>query len=113
LQLPGGRHRGEVLAHQRGLLGEYRISAAHELPTTQSRVEQLDEPITVFSYSKVYVPFSKHFRIDMDEAKLLLIIFLHRAYEISPGKVDFFYDNDDENNQIPGDELSDIKIGPK
>lgn len=76
-------------------------------------VEQLKEPIAVFSYSKVYVPFSKHFHIDMDEAKLLLVIFLHRAYEISPGKIDFFYDNDDENNQIPGDELSDIKIGPR
>lgn len=76
-------------------------------------VEQRKEPIAVFSYSRVYVPFSKHFHIDMDEVKLLLVIFLHRAYEISPGKVDFFYDNDDENNQIPGDELSDIKIGPK
>lgn len=76
-------------------------------------VEQRKEPIAVFSYSRVYVPFSKHFHIDMDEVKLLLVIFLHRAYEISPGKVDFFYDNDDENNQIPGDELSNIKIGPK
>lgn len=76
-------------------------------------VEQRKEPIAVFSYSRVYVPFSKHFHIDMDEVKLLLVIFLHRAYEISPGKVDFFYDNDDDNNQIPGDELSDIKIGPK
>lgn len=76
-------------------------------------VEQRKEPIAVFSYSRVFVPFSKHFKIDMEEAKLLLVIFLHRAYEISPGKVDFFFDNDDDNNQIPGDELSDIKIGPK
>lgn len=76
-------------------------------------VEQRKEPIAVFSYSRVYVPFSKHFHIDMDEVKLLLVIFLHRAYEISPGKVDFFYDNDDENNQIPGDELSNIKVGPR
>lgn len=76
-------------------------------------VEQRKEPIAVFSYSRVFVPFSKQFKIDMDEAKFLLVIFLHRAYEISPGKVDFFFDNDDDNNQIPGDELSDIKIGPK
>ena len=76
-------------------------------------VEQHKEPIAVFSYSRVFVPFSKHFHIDQEEAKLLLMIFLHRAYEISPGKIDFFFDNDDENNQIPGDELSDIKIGPR
>ena len=76
-------------------------------------VEQHKEPIAVFSYSRVFVPFSKHFHIDQEEAKLLLMIFLHRAYEISPGKIDFFFDNGDENNQIPGDELSDIKIGPR
>jgi hypothetical protein len=76
-------------------------------------VEQHKEPIAVFSYSRVFTPFSKHFHIDQEEVKLLLMIFLHRAYEISPGKIDFFFDNDDENNQIPGDELSDIKIGPR
>jgi len=76
-------------------------------------VEQHKEPIAVFSDSRVYVPFSKYFQIEQEEAKILLIIFLHRAYEIYPGKIDFFFDNDDDNNQIPGDELSDIKIGPK
>ena len=76
-------------------------------------VEEHKEPIAVFSYSRVYVPFSDHFQIEKEEVKLLLLIFLHRAYEISPGKIDFFFDNEDENDQIPGDELSDIKIGPK
>ena len=67
----------------------------------------------MFSYSRVYVPFSDHFQIEKEEVKLLLLIFLNRAYEISPGKIDFFFDNEEENDQIPGDELSDIKIGPK